>query len=163
MFPGTSNRPPFWKGMNPSLVTTMPSNNALRDQQISAALKAGCTQADAERIADLACARAGRVSAARASEEKGYPHPGNTIDLPNGGGQIILQYGHPDEVGRNGCFMHDVLEGIIANLKVFQQDGHPLSCSETGATILHLEAARESILARRRDRQARGTFQTDKP
>lgn len=134
-----------------------------REAHVSSARKAGLSQEQAERLADLAAARAGRRSSAQATEEKGYPHPGNVIDLPDAGGQIVLQYGHPQEVGRNGCYMHDVVQALIDHLSVYQQNGHPLACPETAATIAHLGAAKQSILARRKDRQDRNTFQTDKP
>ena len=95
--------------------------------------------------------------------EKGYPHPGSVISLPGGGGEIHLQYGHPQEVGRNGCFTTDVIQGLIDNLSVYQARGHPMSTRETALAIARLEEARLWINSRKAKRQERGVHQTDSP
>lgn len=102
------------------------------------------------------------VTAEQATKEKGYPHPGNEIVLPDGGGTICLQYGHPKEAGRNGCFAADVLRGLAASLEVYQQEGHPLRCDDTERTIGLLYHAVSRLERRKADRQARGVHQTDK-
>ena len=103
------------------------------------------------------------VSAEQATAEKGYPHPGSTINLPDSGGQIKFQYGHPDEVDRNGCFMHDVVQALINNLEVYQQEGHPMACVETERTLDAMRIVKGNILDRRSNRQERGVHETDKP
>lgn len=102
------------------------------------------------------------VTPEEATENKGYPHPGSVIKLPDMGGLIHLQYGHPGEVGRNGCFTTDVIQGLIDNLNVYQSHGHPMRTRETALAITKLEEALHWIEARKRDRGARGVHQTDK-
>ena len=65
---------------------------------------------------------------------------------------IYLQYGHPGEVGRNGCFTVDVIQGLIDNLSVYQARGHPMA---------KLEEAVMWIGRRKAEREARGVHQTD--
>lgn len=96
-----------------------------------------------------------------ATHLKGYPHPGSFITLPDQGGTIHLQFGHPQEEGRNGCFVVDVLRALRENLRVYQQDGHPLRCNETAMTLTHLTQAIESIDRRKTDRKARNVHNTD--
>ena len=107
--------------------------------------------------------RLGHITAEQATAVKGYPHPGNIIFLPDSGGEIQLQYGHPQKVGRNGCFMHDVVQALIDNLSVYQQEGHPLACVETERTLDALRIAKGTILDRKANRQDRGVHETDKP
>ena len=104
------------------------------------------------------------VTPEQATEEKGYPHPGNTIWLPDHGGEpnrIRLQYGHPDKVGRNGCYIDDVLKGLIANLEVYQAKDHPMRCVDTSDTLEHLRNALACVEHRRESRKRRGVHQTD--
>jgi len=103
------------------------------------------------------------VTAEKATEEKGYSHPGSVIQLPDGGGEIHLQYGHPDSVGRNGCFTVDVIQSLIDNLSVYQQHGHPMRTRETACAITKLEEALMWIERRKSRRKDRGVHQTDKP
>jgi len=103
------------------------------------------------------------VSAEQATAEKGYPHPGNQITLPDGGGVITLQYGHPGEVGRNGCFPTDVIQGLIDNISVYQDRGHPMATRETALAITRLQEAKHWIEHRKNERRDRGVHQTDKP
>ena len=102
-----------------------------------------------------------RVDAEVATAAKGYPHPGSMICLPDGGGTIHLQYGHPQEVGRNGCFTTDVILGLISNLSTYQSAGHPMMTLETDTAIICLEEALVAITARKKDRADRGVHQTD--
>lgn len=102
-------------------------------------------------------------SAKVATADKGYPHPGNVITLPDGGGAIHLQYGHPGEVGRNGCFTTDVIQGLIDNISVYQERGHPMATRETALAITHLETALMWINRRKEKRKQRDVHQTDKP
>jgi len=105
----------------------------------------------------------GIVTAENATADKGYPHPGSAIVLPDGGGTIHLQYGHPQEVGRNGCFTTDVIQGLIDSLSVYQRAGHPMASTETDLAIMHLESAKARIEDRKAEREGRGVHQTDKP
>lgn len=109
--------------------------------------------------------KAGRplITPEQATAEKGYPHPGSFIALPDGGGTIHLQYGHPSEVGRNGCFTADVIQGLIENLSVYEQSGHDMADPSTSLAILALDSALRHITFRKRDRKARGVHETDKP
>jgi len=103
------------------------------------------------------------VTAAEASAEKGYPHPGSVIVLPSHGGRIHLQYGHRREshVGTNGCFTTDVITGLILNLETYQEHGHPMATSETQEALRKLHEARMWIDARKADRRFRGVYETD--
>ncbi len=103
------------------------------------------------------------VSAEDATKEKGYPHPGSVIQLPNLGGTIHLQYGHPAIVDRNGCFTTDVIQGLVDNISVYQKRGHPMSTRETAVAITKLEEALMWINYRKHKRAERGVHQTDKP
>lgn len=103
------------------------------------------------------------VTPEEASAEKGYPHPGSFIALPNGGGTIYLQFGHIPEVGRNGCFTSDVLQGLIENLATYQVPGHPMRTKSTDQAIHHLKLALEAIEARKESRRVRAVHETDKP
>lgn len=98
-----------------------------------------------------------------ATRDKGYPHPGNTITIPDSGQAIKVQYGHPGEVGRNGCFVIDLLQAVHDHLSVYQQPNHPMACEETEKTLQHLTRAIHSMGARKGDRMARGVHQTDTP
>jgi len=102
-----------------------------------------------------------RKSAEDATAEKGYAHPGSVIELPNGGGEIHLQYGHPGEVGRNGCFTVDVIQGLIDNISTYQERGHPMASRETALAITKLEEALMWINRRKAERKDRGVHQTD--
>lgn len=102
------------------------------------------------------------VNSEQATSEKGYPHPGSFIALPDFGGMIHLQYGHPQEVGRNGCFTVDVIQGLIDNLSVYQSPGHPMRTRETACALTKLEEALMWINRRKQDRDQRGVLQTDK-
>ena len=105
------------------------------------------------------------VSPEAATAEKGYPHPGNLIKLPHqpcSPHAIFLQYGHPQEVGRNGCFTVDVIQGLIDNLSVYQSPGHPMRTRETAVAITKLEEALMWINKRKAERADRGVHQTDK-
>lgn len=102
------------------------------------------------------------VDAYEATKQKGYPHPGSYIDLPNEGGTIHLQFGHPDEVGVNGCFTTDIIQGLIDNLSVYQSHGHPMRTRETACAITKLEEALMWINRRKDLRKAAGVHQTDK-
>ena len=103
------------------------------------------------------------VDSEMATQDKGYPHPGNLIRLPDHGGTIRLQYGHPGQVGRNGCFMIDVLRACRENLAVYQVEGHPMASPETDQAIAGLDAAISAIESRKKDREARSVHQTDNP
>lgn len=103
-----------------------------------------------------------RISAEDATREKGYPHPGSQIALPDNGGVINLQYGHPGDVSRNGCFAVDVIQGLIDHLSVYQKCGHPMSTRETACSITHLEEALMWLERRKSKRKDRGVHQTDK-
>lgn len=103
------------------------------------------------------------VSTEQATKEKGYPHPGSCIQLPDNGGTIHLQYGHPDEVGRNGCFTTDVIQGLIDNISVYQERGHPMATRETALALTRLEEALMWINRRKSKRKERGVHETDKP
>lgn len=102
------------------------------------------------------------ISAKQATADKGYLHPGSTIVLPDDGGTIHIQYGHPKEVGRNGCFTTDVIQGLIDNLSVYQVRGHQMASQETACAITKLEEALMWINRRKEKRQDRGIHQTDK-
>lgn len=103
------------------------------------------------------------VTAEEATAQKGYPHPGNAIELPDGGGTILLQFGHRPEVGVNGCFTTDVIEGLMDHLSVYQERGHPMACRETACALTKLEEALMWINRRKEKRKARDVHETDKP
>lgn len=104
-----------------------------------------------------------QATAEEATKEKGYPHPGSAIVLPDGGGTIHLQYGHRPEVGTNGCFTTDVIEALMDHLSVYQERGHPMATRETACAITKLEEALMWIERRKNKRKARGVHETDKP
>ena len=101
------------------------------------------------------------VDAEKATEEKGYPHPGSYVTFDNNS-TLHFQYGHPGEVGDNGVHVTEVLDMLIERLKVFQSPRHPMSTRETAVAITKLQEARMWIEERKRDRGKRGVFQTDK-
>lgn len=103
-----------------------------------------------------------RKTREQATKEKGYPHPGSMIQLPDQGGEIHFQFGHPQEVGRNGIYMSDLLEAITDHLEVFQSEDAKLADEDTGKCIESLKAARGHLEARKAKRRARGVLNTDK-
>lgn len=102
------------------------------------------------------------ISPEKATDIKGYPHPGSVIAIPSRGGEIFIQFGHPQDVGRNGAFIPEVLTAIIDHLKVYQEPGHPLASRETALAITKLEESRMWLEERRRDRERRQVLWTDK-
>lgn len=104
------------------------------------------------------------VNSKLASEEKGYPHPGSFITLgPDEHKTIIhLQYGHPDEVGRNGIFIHELYDALAEHLSVYQSPGHKMRTRETAMVITKLDEASLWTQKRTLDRKKRGVHETDK-
>lgn len=110
------------------------------------------------------------VSGRRATEAKGYPHPGSFASLPGAGfigdrgaNIIHFQFGHAAEVGRNGCFDVDVLKAVAERLGVFANPVHPMFSEAAMAARDHIYAAIGFLGGRREERKARGVADTDKP
>lgn len=103
-----------------------------------------------------------RKSAADATAEKGHRHPGSVLAVPLGG-ELHLQYGHPREVGRNGCTTADILDALLKHLSVFQEPGNTMACWETAMVATKIEEALLWDKRRSEGRQRRGVFQSDAP
>ena len=69
-------------------------------------------------------------------------------------GEIKWQLGPVQEAGINGTTIEDVIEVCIARLQRFQRG--PFAGRENALAITALEEARNWLLQRTRDRQARG-------
>ena len=111
------------------------------------------------------------VPSKQATHEKGYPHPGSFIEIFLNPGdecddrravEIHFQYGHPQEVGRNGIFIDQVIDALADHLSVFQEPGHPMRSRETAVAITKLQEASMWIRERKRNRDRRGVLNTDK-
>ena len=96
----------------------------------------------------------------RATKEKGFPHPGDTIWLPGEVG-IPMQYGKSPLEVRNGLLDTEVLQGVVDRLKVFQKPGSPMANRETALAITKIEEAIHWLQHRQLDRQARAVRFTD--
>ncbi len=92
------------------------------------------------------------ISRGEATTDKGYPHPGSVIYLPEKGGEIHFQHGLPQEVGRNGCSATDVIQGLIDRISVYQHASHPMWSAEAGLALIKLEEAKMWINASKIDR-----------
>ncbi len=128
-------------------------------EAVKGAHRTGQTKADEAKQAHAVRAM---VTAEDATEQKGYPHPGSFVELPDDGGVIFFQFGHPDEVGRNGCYMVDVVKALAEHLRPFTDPGHPMRDHTTNMARVYLLDAVRAMDQRRRDREGRGVHQTDK-
>lgn len=72
--------------------------------------------------------------------------------------KIQFQHGNPAEVGVNGVSVEDVIEILVQKLLDFQ--GRDLACLENAVALWHLDAAQESLLARRKKRADQGVLGT---
>jgi hypothetical protein len=75
--------------------------------------------------------------------------------------KIEWQDGLPSEVGRNGAFVEEILEQVIDRIRALNVE--PLNCRENSLAITDLESARNWLLQRTRNRQARGVEGTYNP
>lgn len=87
-----------------------------------------------------------------------YPEYGAETDpdpiLPGTAGQIIFQHGPIQEVGVNGTTIETVIDVLINRLEGFQRGA--FRNGYNADAITHLKIAKERLLDRTRDRQARG-------
>jgi hypothetical protein len=67
---------------------------------------------------------------------------------------IKFQCGPVKEFGDNGTTIEHILELLINRLEGFQKG--PFKCEENDKALTHLDAAKEALEERTRDRQARG-------
>ena len=74
---------------------------------------------------------------------------------------IVLQHGHPNEVGINGCRIEDVIDLLVDKLLDFQ--GRDLACEENAEALDHLHFAREALVRRIRRREQQGVLNTQNP
>lgn len=75
--------------------------------------------------------------------------------------KINFQHGNPAEVGLNGVSVEDVIEILVQKLLDFQ--GREPACLENAVALWHLDAAQESLLARRKKRDLQGVLGTREP
>lgn len=73
---------------------------------------------------------------------------------------IIFQRGAVPSLGVNGCRIEDVIE--VLQERILDHQGRSLACEENAEALMHLEAAREALLKRRRRRESRGLLNTDR-
>lgn len=68
--------------------------------------------------------------------------------------RLKFQCGPIKEFGENGTTIEHILELLINRLEGFQKG--PFKCEENDKALTHLDAAKEALEERTRDRQARG-------
>jgi hypothetical protein len=74
---------------------------------------------------------------------------------------IRFQNGMPPDVGINGVRVEDVIDVLVARLEIFQSGR--LACKENQHAITDLMRARDTLILRRKRRQAQGVYHTDSP